>query len=195
METNETFGVALPRYKGHKTVSALEIAEVRPAEKRHAWESRNYQLVPSDTRFDPIDVTHEWYVKHSPVAGGYFVIYDDGYTSFSPKKAFESGYTLVDTTNAANPEPSAPVAGAAVDPMPVAAGSVATEIPQPVVATGSASTDTPPPDTRDDSAAETPPAGDAQATGADLVQTESHTDDASAGAGDAGTGAQSESAS
>jgi hypothetical protein len=37
-------------------------------------------------------VTPEWYKKHQPRAGGYFVVYEDGYESFSPAKAFEEGY-------------------------------------------------------------------------------------------------------
>jgi hypothetical protein len=32
-------------------------------------------------------------MKHSPEAGGYYVQYKDGYTSFSPAEAFEEGYT------------------------------------------------------------------------------------------------------
>ena len=33
--------------------------------------------------------------KHKPHAGGYYVVYDDGYKSFSPAKAFEEGYRLL----------------------------------------------------------------------------------------------------
>lgn len=33
--------------------------------------------------------------KHSPKVGGYFVVYPDGYQSWSPEEAFESGYTRV----------------------------------------------------------------------------------------------------
>jgi hypothetical protein len=32
--------------------------------------------------------------KHAHV-GGYFVVYDDGYTSYSPAAAFESGYSRI----------------------------------------------------------------------------------------------------
>lgn len=31
--------------------------------------------------------------KHDPEVGGYFVRYEDGYTSYSPAAAFEGGYT------------------------------------------------------------------------------------------------------
>ena len=35
--------------------------------------------------------------QRSDVVGGYFVRYDDGYESWSPASAFESGYTLDNT--------------------------------------------------------------------------------------------------
>jgi len=33
--------------------------------------------------------------EHNPQPGGYFVVYKDGYKSFSPAKAFEEGYTRI----------------------------------------------------------------------------------------------------
>jgi hypothetical protein len=33
--------------------------------------------------------------KHHPQIGGYVVRYEDGYTSYSPAKAFEEGYTKI----------------------------------------------------------------------------------------------------
>lgn len=38
-------------------------------------------------------VSQAWLNKHQPEIGGYFVVYEDGYTSYSPAKAFEDGYT------------------------------------------------------------------------------------------------------
>lgn len=40
-------------------------------------------------------MSREWMTKHNPVVGGYLVLYDDGYCSFSPAEAFESGYTRI----------------------------------------------------------------------------------------------------
>lgn len=34
----------------------------------------------------------------APAAGGYYVVYEDGYQSYSPAKAFEDGYAPVETT-------------------------------------------------------------------------------------------------
>jgi hypothetical protein len=33
--------------------------------------------------------------KHKPQVGGYYVLYKDGYASFSPASAFEEGYDLI----------------------------------------------------------------------------------------------------
>jgi len=43
-----------------------------------------------------IGVPMDWYNKHKPTTGGYFVKYEDGYTSFSPALAFEKGNVPVD---------------------------------------------------------------------------------------------------
>jgi hypothetical protein len=33
--------------------------------------------------------------KHKPEVGGYYVVYKDGYRSFSPAEAFETGYEKI----------------------------------------------------------------------------------------------------
>jgi hypothetical protein len=37
-------------------------------------------------------VTVDYLIKHQPKVGGYYVEYEDGYASWSPAEAFESGY-------------------------------------------------------------------------------------------------------
>ncbi|WP_204249977.1 crAss001_48 related protein [Rhodoferax koreense] len=77
----------LPQWKCHKVVRAAKIDSVTVG---HFSGAKLYLAgVP-----DPIDVSEEWQTKHAPRAGGYFVVYDDSYSSFSPAKAFEEGYTL-----------------------------------------------------------------------------------------------------
>lgn len=34
--------------------------------------------------------------RHNPAPNGYYVVYKDGYKSWSPAKAFEEGYTLIE---------------------------------------------------------------------------------------------------
>ena len=36
-----------------------------------------------------------WLDKHNPAVGGYYVVYKDGYESFSPAQAFEEGYARI----------------------------------------------------------------------------------------------------
>ena len=38
----------------------------------------------------------DYMTKHNPQLGGYYVLYDDGYESFSPAETFETGYTLLE---------------------------------------------------------------------------------------------------
>ncbi|WP_244589494.1 Rha family transcriptional regulator [Escherichia coli] len=39
------------------------------------------------------DVSAEYICKHRPMSGGYYVVYEDGYESYSPAEVFESGYS------------------------------------------------------------------------------------------------------
>ena len=76
----------IPVYQCHKTVQALKISAVID-------NPRGYELHFEDDRFAPIEVLASWVDKHDPKPGGYFVVYGDGYKSFSPATAFEAGYT------------------------------------------------------------------------------------------------------
>lgn len=81
----------LPRYKCHKEVGAIKISEVVP----NSLPPGGSLLHVEGGQFCPIPVTEEWHAKHKPEAGGYYVVYDDGYKSYSPAKAFEEGYTKI----------------------------------------------------------------------------------------------------
>lgn len=85
----------MPRYRCHKEVWALKIREVRqaPADHDRANAGGDWHLFPEDAGYGPILVGHDsYYAKHKPEAGGYYVVYADGYKSYSPAKAFEEGY-------------------------------------------------------------------------------------------------------
>lgn len=83
----------LPRYKCHKEVHALKIESVKDPTEPGDETDGSRILIFSEKPFAPIRVNHEYVRKHKPEAGGYYVVYEDGYTSFSPAKAFEDGYT------------------------------------------------------------------------------------------------------
>ncbi|WP_395734122.1 hypothetical protein [Prosthecobacter sp.] len=89
----------LPQYQCHKKVWALKIKAVQlhdPTGSNPPVEFAGGFLMPEDSRFNPIAFDADFYRKHEPVDGCYWVQYEDGYTSISPASAFESGYSLVD---------------------------------------------------------------------------------------------------
>lgn len=107
------------RYRCHKEVRAGKIREMRPPQEPRynkpvckgcaalnsncgTCERCVYNRDPESQRslLDigdsiPANMSREWMNKHKPVVGGYLVLYDDGYCSFSPAEAFESGYTRI----------------------------------------------------------------------------------------------------
>jgi hypothetical protein len=79
----------LPLYKCHKLVRALKIESIGP-DAQVAFEDTSYSPIKLDERLSqrfPLNVNDE--------AAGYYVVYEDGYVSWSPTKAFEAGYALV----------------------------------------------------------------------------------------------------
>ena len=83
-----TVQTEMPRYVCHKKVNALKIKRIYLGH-----DGRSY-IQPEENGYADIQVDSQFMLKHNPVAGGYFVVYEDGYRSFSPAKAFEEGYTL-----------------------------------------------------------------------------------------------------
>lgn len=88
--------IEMPRYKCHKEVWALKIAAVLdPTERGNESDgSRILRFVEADL-YAPLRVGHAYVRKHDPKPGGYYVVYKDGYDSFSPAEAFEDGYIKV----------------------------------------------------------------------------------------------------
>ena len=90
----------MPRYKCHKEVWALKIAKIdhkkNPDETgQSASASYGAVITPADQGYGAFEVTAEFMTKHKPEVGGYYVVYSDGYKSFSPAKAFEEGYRAI----------------------------------------------------------------------------------------------------
>lgn len=83
----------MPVWQCHKQVRALKIRNI-------TWrgsppEDSNYLLDFEDASYAPLPVLKAYVHKHNPQPGGYYVVYEDGYASYSPAKAFEEGYTHV----------------------------------------------------------------------------------------------------
>lgn len=82
----------MPRYKCHKEVWALKIKSIFTTELNGGKIEMSFE----DDNYAPIIPSGDYLTKHSPEPGGYYVVYADGYKSYSPAKAFEEGYTLVE---------------------------------------------------------------------------------------------------
>lgn len=87
----------MPKYRCHKEVWALKIKAIErvPDEGQDSDNvGGDWWLTPEEDGYGRVMVGHNDYVlKHKPEVGGYYVVYEDGYKSFSPAGAFESGYT------------------------------------------------------------------------------------------------------
>lgn len=90
----------MPQYQCHKKVWALKIKalEHKPnpdTTGKSAALSYGGVITPEEAGYAPFDVSAEFMSKNRPEVGGYYVVYADGYKSYSPAKAFEDGYTLI----------------------------------------------------------------------------------------------------
>uniref|UniRef100_A0A6H1ZY02 Uncharacterized protein n=1 Tax=viral metagenome TaxID=1070528 RepID=A0A6H1ZY02_9ZZZZ len=89
----------MPKYQSHKIVWALKIKEIvfdydlAKAEDRETDGSAT--ITPEEEGYAPFKVDPAYVRKHQPKAGGYYVVYKDGYKSWSPADAFEGGYTQI----------------------------------------------------------------------------------------------------
>jgi len=80
----------LPLYQCHKKVAALKILHVTDEKVRPPDGSAT--IIPAERGHKPFKVSGEYMRRHDPQTGGYYVVYEDGYESYSPAKAFEGGY-------------------------------------------------------------------------------------------------------
>lgn len=93
--TDWSYGVSvqamaeMPRYRCHKEVWAAKITSIDPRDDRSFIISLDCAVHPQ------IIQSNEWIKKHGPKIGGYYVVYKDGYQSYSPAEAFEEGYTRI----------------------------------------------------------------------------------------------------
>lgn len=78
----------LPKYKCHKEVWALKIKDIKLSVV-------DAMIIPEESGYVPFKVDFDYINKHKPQVGGYYVVYKDGYKSFSPAEAFEDGYTRI----------------------------------------------------------------------------------------------------
>ena len=86
----------MPKYRCHKEVWALKIKSiVRDGEGENRETDGSAIITPEEEGYAPFRVEHDYMHKHKPEVGGYYVVYKDGYKSFSPADAFEDGYSQI----------------------------------------------------------------------------------------------------
>ena len=91
----------LPAYKSHKIVHAAKIASIGKSTggmTRPLVEFTYMDLeLPNGNKVSH-RVSNDYIAKHDPQVGGYLVIYEDGYESWSPGPQFEAGYDICEPT-------------------------------------------------------------------------------------------------
>lgn len=85
--------VEMPQYVSHKKVWALELATTPPSN----LEGTLRRLDFVEKGYASINVAEEMFSRYEPMAGDFYVVYADGYKSFSPRKAFLEGYIRIGT--------------------------------------------------------------------------------------------------
>lgn len=84
----------MPTYECHKIVHALEVASVGNY-KNNPELGRLIRTV-NFTDGTSRDLKDDIFRRYLPQPGDFYVVYEDGYESFSPRKAFLDGYTQAD---------------------------------------------------------------------------------------------------
>ena len=95
----------MPKYECHKIVHALKIKAVEYDSNKAHRDGRETDgsaiITPAEDGFAPFKVDQEYVRKHlwgksvAEIIGGYYVVCEDGYKSWSPAAAFEKGYTRI----------------------------------------------------------------------------------------------------
>lgn len=88
---------SIPRYVCHKIVRALKIRRID-----HNLSTPRYLAIGFEDNFEAFEGLMVFDTQNKPVPspGWYYVLYDNGYESFSPPEAFEEGYTAIGDASA-----------------------------------------------------------------------------------------------
>ena len=82
----------MPQYHCHKKVRALQIDRIETGAERII---DGFTVFFVDPAYPPKAIRAAVFARGLPQHGDYMVKYDDGYWSWSPRKAFEEGYTRI----------------------------------------------------------------------------------------------------
>jgi len=86
-----TTQIEMPKYRSHKVVHALEIAALEIHEDRSAT------IAPKENGYAPFRTKPGWADRCEATEDdpGVYVVYRDGFASWSPTKEFRDGYSLI----------------------------------------------------------------------------------------------------
>lgn len=79
--------MSLASWKCHKIVTAGKINAL--------YSDLHFGIEQADGSNLTMDIPADLFKRGKAAVGDYFVVYDDGYSSWSPAKAFEEGYARV----------------------------------------------------------------------------------------------------
>ena len=91
-ESMDNASMELPKYQCHKVVHAAKITEIQEHESDGTGSRTMIFGEVGGSKF----LTDAWRERFEPEVGGYYVVYEGGYESWSPKEAFEDGYTKIE---------------------------------------------------------------------------------------------------
>jgi hypothetical protein len=83
----------MPKYRCHKEVWALQIRSVELLTAPASEDAQLAEITFEGGMFGPRTVSLA--KRPTPEPGWYYVIYQNGYASFSPPKEFEEGYARI----------------------------------------------------------------------------------------------------
>ena len=88
---------ALAQYRSHKVVRAGKILSLTPPGEIDSghWVLQVVQGSEEGAKAVEIKVKKDVFARSIPEPGAYFVVYADGYQSWSPAAAFEEGYNRI----------------------------------------------------------------------------------------------------
>jgi len=87
--SDENVSMEMPKYQSKKQVWALHIKTLK-----RMSDGRGV-IHPVEEGYAPFKVSADYMKKHEPYEGGVYVVYKDGYKSFSPANVFEEGNDLI----------------------------------------------------------------------------------------------------
>ena len=91
MNRNDQDTIELPKYQSDKSViHALKIKRITVL-----FSDSSAEMIPEDENYAPLNVDVDFVNKHNPKAGGYYVVYEDGFKGWLSAASLRAFYTRI----------------------------------------------------------------------------------------------------